>query len=80
MLVYLTLPEESDETFAFIDEMHTITEKYYDDKKARAAIIFIENFCRHHEGELAPQHIKLELWQKALISAIFGIVDTRSLI
>lgn len=33
ILVYLTLPEESDETFAFIDELHTITEKYYDADK-----------------------------------------------
>ena len=32
MLVFLTLPEESDETFAFIDEMHTIAEKYYSEK------------------------------------------------
>lgn len=44
-------------------------------KKSDIAIKFIENFCRHHEGELAPQHIKLELWQKALISVIFGILD-----
>ena len=29
MLVYLNLPEESDETFAFLDEMHTICGKYY---------------------------------------------------
>ena len=32
MLVYLTLPEESEETFAFIDRMHEIAEKYYDGK------------------------------------------------
>lgn len=48
---------------------------FYNHKKASAAILFIEQFCRHHEGELAPQHIKLELWQKALVSLIFGIVD-----
>ena len=47
----------------------------YDPKKAKAAIVFIENFCRHHEGVLAPQKIKLQLWQKSLISVIFGIVD-----
>ncbi|HOO28526.1 MAG TPA: MMPL family transporter, partial [Lachnospiraceae bacterium] len=29
LIVYLDLPEESDETFAFIDEMHEIAEKYY---------------------------------------------------
>lgn len=30
MLVYLTLPEESDETFDFIKRMHTIAGRYYD--------------------------------------------------
>ncbi len=29
MLVYLNLPEEGDETFAFLDTMHTIAGKYY---------------------------------------------------
>lgn len=32
ILVYLTLPEEGEETFAFLDEMHTIAGKYYDGK------------------------------------------------
>ena len=48
---------------------------FYNAKKAKAAILFIERFCRHHEGTLAPQLLKLELWQKALISVLFGIVD-----
>lgn len=48
---------------------------FYSQKKAAAAICFIENFCHHHEGALAPQLIKLELWQKALLSIMFGIVD-----
>lgn len=48
---------------------------YYDQKKANKAIKFIENFCHHSKGALAPQLIKLELWQKALISCIFGIID-----
>lgn len=48
---------------------------FYDHKKARAAVLFIEKFCHHHEGELAPGPITLELWQKALVSAIFGLVD-----
>ena len=30
MLIYLTLPEEGEETFAFLDEMHEIAGKYYD--------------------------------------------------
>ena len=48
---------------------------FYRPKKAAAAIRFVENFCHHHEGALAPQLIRLELWQKALLSLIFGIVD-----
>lgn len=48
---------------------------FFAQKKARTAIRFIETFCRHHEGTLAPQLIKLELWQRALVSVLFGIVD-----
>lgn len=48
---------------------------FYSSKKAHAAVGFIESFCRHHEGALAPQLIQLELWQKAFISVLFGIVD-----
>ena len=47
---------------------------FFDQKKANHAIDFIETFCRHAEGALAPQHIKLELWQKAFVSCLFGIV------
>ena len=48
---------------------------FFSPKKAKVAIKFIEAFCRHHEGQLAPQLIKLELWQRALISVLFGIMD-----
>ena len=49
---------------------------FYNQKKADRAVKYIENFCHHHEGELAPQLLKMELWQKATISLIFGIVDS----
>ena len=48
---------------------------FYDAKKANKPIKFIEAFAHHHEGKLAPQRIKLELWQKACLSVMFGIVD-----
>lgn len=48
---------------------------FYHEKEAKKAIVFIENFCRHSEGVLSLQKIKLELWQKALISVIFGVLD-----
>ena len=48
----------------------------FDQKKANHAIQFIESKCHHSEGELAPQKLKLELWQKAIVSAIFGIIGS----
>ena len=48
----------------------------YDEKKAERAVRFIENFVHHHEGELAPGLVKLELWQKATLAVIFGVVDS----
>lgn len=50
---------------------------YFDAKKANNAIEFIETFCHHCEGR--NDLIKLELWQKATASLIFGIVDENGL-
>lgn len=47
----------------------------FDQKKANDAIDWAENHWFHTEGHLAPNRIKLEVWQKALLSAIFGIMD-----
>lgn len=57
--------------------IHGLEDKlfFFDAKKANRAINFIENFCHHSKGKLAPKLVKLELWQKAMISCIFGIVD-----
>lgn len=48
---------------------------YFDQKKASDAIEWIETRGFHCEGPLAPGRMELELWQKALVSCIFGIVD-----
>ena len=48
---------------------------YYDHRKAQNCIRFIETYCHHNKGPLAPQRITLALWQKAALSLIFGIVD-----
>ena len=45
----------------------------YDGRKANKAIDFIENFCHHSEGR--NDLLTLELWQKAIVAAIFGIID-----
>lgn len=46
---------------------------FFDSKKASKAIKYIETFCHHCEGR--SNTIKLELWQKAFVSVVFGILD-----
>lgn len=48
----------------------------FDEKKANKAINFIENFCHHSESRC--DLLQLELWQKAIVSAIFGILDKKT--
>ena len=48
---------------------------FFNQYKANKAIKFIEQFCRHNKGKLAPGRLVLSLWQKAFISVLFGIVD-----
>ena len=48
---------------------------FYDDRLADNAVGFMHRYCHHYKGSMAPRRIRLELWQRAGISAIFGIVD-----
>ena len=51
----------------------------YDQKKANDAIDWIEAHAFHTEGALAPNPLKLELWEKAFVAAVFGIVNDKGL-
>lgn len=46
----------------------------FDQRKAERPIEFIERFCKHSKGEWAGKPVKLELFQKAYISALFGFI------
>lgn len=46
----------------------------YSAKRANHAIEFVENYCRHSKGKLGGKRFELQLWQKALVAATFGIV------
>lgn len=60
-------------------EQQDKTFKYrFDLKLGNHAIEFIETFCRHYEGELAGQLVKLDLWQKAFIQTLFGWIDRKT--
>jgi len=43
---------------------------FLDPKKSSRAVEFIERFCKHSKGEWAGQSVKLELFQKAFITAV----------
>ena len=49
----------------------------FDQKKANDAISWIETHCFHTEGPLAPAPLILALWQKAMLSCIYGIYDLK---
>lgn len=51
---------------------------YFDQKEADKAINWIETHTFHTEGPLAPGPFLLEPWEKAFVSAIFGIYDTET--
>ncbi len=51
---------------------------YFDEEKANKPIEFIERFCKHSKGEWAGKEVKLELFQKAYISALFGFIDRQT--
>lgn len=50
----------------------------FDETRANHPIEFIERFCRHSKGEWAGQTIRLELFQKAYIQALYGFVDANT--
>lgn len=48
---------------------------YYCEKKANRALTFIQKYCKHIKGKFARKPFLLELWQKALVCALFGVLN-----
>ena len=47
----------------------------FDEDKGQRPIDFIEQFCKHYEGEWAGKPMRLELFQKAKIQLVFGWLE-----
>jgi phage terminase large subunit-like protein len=60
---------------ALVAKINTPGKYIFNEKKAVRPIKFIETFCRHSKGQWAGKPVKLELFQKAYISALFGFID-----
>ena len=62
-----------------VDDINNPKDGYvFDQERAERPIQFIERFCKHSKGEWAGKALKLELFQKAFISALFGFVDKKT--
>ena len=58
-----------------VDDIRQPGKWLFDERLANKPIEFIETLCKHSKGEWIGKPIKLELFQKAFISALFGFVD-----
>ena len=47
----------------------------YNERRAQHPITFVEKYCKHSKGKLGGRPFLLELWQKALVSALFGFIS-----
>lgn len=50
-------------------------EYFYSNKRANHILEFAENYCRLSKGAGAGKLVQLELWEKALLAAVFGFID-----
>lgn len=50
-------------------------EYFYSPKRANHILEFAENYCKLSKGAGAGKPVRLELWEKAHLAAVFGFVD-----
>lgn len=50
-------------------------EYFYSSKRANHILEFAENYCRHSKGKFGGKPVRLELWEKAHLTTVFGFVD-----
>lgn len=62
-----------------INDLNNPGKYHFDLNKATRPIEFVEKFCKHSKGQWAGKPVILDLWQKAIIQAIFGFVDDKGI-
>lgn len=48
---------------------------FYSPARANHVLEFAENYCRHSKGKFGGKPVRLELWEKAHLAAVFGFID-----
>lgn len=62
-----------------MNDLNNPNKYHFDLDKATRPIEFVEKFCKHSKGQWAGKPVILDLWQKAIIQAIFGFVDDKGI-
>jgi len=62
-----------------INDLNNPGKYHFDLNRATRPIEFVEKFCKHSKGQWAGKAVILDLWQKAIIQAIFGFVDDKGI-
>ena len=74
----LVMDLKKPKTVSFFNKATEETETHtyiFDERKSLRCIHFIEKYCRQSKGIWNGQPLKLELFQKAFLQALFGFVD-----
>lgn len=58
-----------------VNDIHDPGEYFYSSKRANHVLEFAENYCRHSKGKFGGKPVRLELWEKAHLAAVFGFID-----
>ena len=58
-----------------VNDIKNPGEYFYSPKRGNHILEFAENYCRHSKGKFGGKPVRLELWEKAHLAAIFGFVD-----
>lgn len=58
-----------------VNDIKNPGEYFYSPKRGNHILEFAENYCRHSKGKFGGKPVRLELWEKAHLTAIFGFVD-----
>ena len=58
-----------------VNDIKNPGEYFYSSKRGNHILEFAENYCRHSKGKFGGKPVRLELWEKAHLAAIFGFID-----
>lgn len=58
-----------------VKDIESPGEYFYSSNRANHILEFAENYCRHSKGKFGGKPVELELWEKAHLATVFGLVD-----